>query len=485
MRRIVFWILLIAWIAAVSLAAYWVTVHPGDISLLWLGWRIELPMELALAFLVVFTVAILLLWKLARFFLRTPRQFAQARADRRRRKAYRALTQGMVAVAAGDAAEAQRQARQAGHLLDDPPLTLLLEAQAAQLGGDEQAATRYFRALRDRPEAAFLGLRGLLMQALKSGNDGEALALARQAVQERPQTTWAVATQLDLELKCGDWKEAEAALRRAERLKVVDAAAARRTRAVLLTELARIDSDPDGAIGRLRDAIKLAPDLVPARALLAVALARGGRAREASKVIEQGWAPAPHAELAAAYAQVDPTEEPLARARRFEKLASFNAHHMESHVALAGANLAAGLWGAARAELDKALAQVGGELGAPQRLARLMARLEEAEGVNPAAARRWLIAAASAPSDPAWTCDHCGTITGSWGARCQHCRRFDSLVWRTTTRPAMLSLDTGLPALAAPVQVSSAAASESTGSAPGHAMAVADSAPVDAARRVN
>lgn len=484
MRRILFWIFLILWIVAACYAAYWVVMHPGDLSVDWLGWRFEAPMKKMLIGVLLLVVLSALLWQLARFFMRSPRQFAQARADRRRRKAYRALTQGMVAVAAGDAVEAQRQARLAGHLLDDPPLTLLLEAQAAQLGGDEQAAARYFRAMRDRPEAAFLGLRGLLMQALKSGRDGEALGLARQAVQERPQTSWAVSTLLDLELKSGAWKEAEATLRRAEKLKVLDAAAAKRTRAILLTELARNDSDPDGAIGRLRDAVKLAPDLVPARALLGTMLARSGRAREGSKVIEQGWAAEPHAELAAAYAQIDPAEEPLARVRRFERLASFNPAHLESQLAIAGANLAASLWGAARGELDKALAQAGGELGASQRLARLMAHLEESEGTNPAAARRWLIAAASAPSDPAWTCEHCGTIAVAWSARCGHCHRFDSLEWRATSRPVPPALEGALPttpALAAPV-----AAIRKTETALAESETpVDDSTPVDAARRVN
>src|SRR5262249_57792128 len=100
-----------------------------------------------------------------------PRRCARGGADNRRRKAYRALTQGMVAVAAGDAGEARRQAKLAGTLLNDPPLTLLLAAQAAQLDGDERAAEKYFRAMLDRPETAFLGLRGLLMQSLKAGNN--------------------------------------------------------------------------------------------------------------------------------------------------------------------------------------------------------------------------------------------------------------------------------------------------------------------------
>src|SRR5262249_33972032 len=171
----------------------------------------------------------IVLWSLWRLLTRSPRQFAQARADNRRRKAYRALTQGMVAVAAGDPREARRQAKLAGTLLDGPPLTPPPPAPAAQLDGDERAAEKYFRAMLDRPETAFLGLRGLLMQSLKAGNNSESLKLARQAATERPNTAWAVATLLDLELRSAEWAHALLKLKRAERLKTVDAAAARRT----------------------------------------------------------------------------------------------------------------------------------------------------------------------------------------------------------------------------------------------------------------
>jgi HemY protein len=237
--------------------------------------------------------------------------------------------------------------------------------------------------------------------------------------------------------------------------------------------------------------VKLAPELVPARVLLAATLTRAGRGREAARLIEQGWTASPHAELAAAYAQIDPAEDSLARARRFERLAGLNPTHPESRIALAGANLAAGLWGPARAELDKAVADAGGEAAASQRLARLMAHLEEGEGADPAAARRWLIAAASAPPDPAWTCKTCGTIATAWSARCAHCHQFDTLVWRATPRPAPMALDGGLPAvpaLAAPAASSSPPAPEPTVSVPAGSEGprrAADAAPVDAARLVN
>ena len=93
---------------------------------------------------------------------------------------YRALTQGMVAVAAGDAEEAQKLARKADALLAEPPLTLLLSAQAAQLNGDETARPqRYFTAMLDRAETEFLGLRGLIMQALKRRRRGDGAAPRR------------------------------------------------------------------------------------------------------------------------------------------------------------------------------------------------------------------------------------------------------------------------------------------------------------------
>jgi HemY protein len=490
MRRIVFYLFLAVWLGLICTAAYVLARRPGDVSVVWLDRQIDMPIWFVLVGLIVAMVAVVILWQIVRLVFGTPGRFGRARQDRRRRKAYRALTQGMVAVAAGDATEAQRQAKLAGNLLDDPPLTLLLEAQAAQLGGDEKAATRYFRAMLDRPEAAFLGLRGLLMQALKTGNDAAALGYARQAVTERPKTAWAVSTLLDLELRSAAWPQAEATLKRAEKLKVVEAGAARRIRAVLLTEQART-GDLDAAIARLREAVKLAPELVPARVLLAATLTRAGRGREAARLIEQGWTASPHAELAAAYAQIDPAEDALARARRFERLAGLNPAHPESRIALAGANLAAGLWGPARAELEKALADAGGEAAASQRLARLMAHLEEGEGADPAAARRWLIAAASAPPDPAWTCEKCGTIATAWTARCAHCHQFDSLVWRATPRPAPLALDGGLPAvpaLAAPAAPSNPPAPEPPAPMPAGGEAprpAADAAPVDAARLVN
>jgi HemY protein len=226
---------------------------------------------------------------------------------------------------------------------------------------------------------------------------------------------------------------------------------ARRMQAVILTEWARIGAaDAVPGTGGLadpltaaREAVKRAPDLVPARVLMARLLARNGSEKAAAKTIEQGWAPTPHPALAAAYAALRPAEEPVARVRRFEKLAALNPQHRESHLALAEAALAAALWGEARGHLAKV---AEAERTAPPpgsytaRLCRLMARLEEAESGDPVAVRRWLMLAADASADPAWTCAQCGTATADWQARCGHCGAFDSLAWRAAPRPTAQAL---------------------------------------------
>jgi HemY protein len=184
---------------AVALALY-----PGRIAIDWQGWRIDTSigvLALIIAVLIVLVVVTARFWGTIR---RAPGRFLESRRISRKQRGYKALTQGMVAVAAGDVQEARRAARKADALLDEPPLTMLLSAQAAQLGGEETAARRYFEAMLDHPDTAFLGVRGLLMQAIKAGDKAEALRLAERAYRLRPETEWVVDQLFELNHRDGD-----------------------------------------------------------------------------------------------------------------------------------------------------------------------------------------------------------------------------------------------------------------------------------------
>ncbi len=419
-------------LAAVMAAVAWFADRPGEVTIVWQGWRIDASVGMVvLAVGIVAAVAAALhhLWWRIR---RLPRGWARRRHDLRRRRGYLALTQGMVAVAAGDPDEAQRQARRADVLLSEPPLTMLLSAQAAQLMGDDNAANRYFTAMLERPETAFLGLRGLLMGAMRRGDRKAALDLARRARLLRPRTPWVLTTLFELETTAGELAAAELTLGDAIDNGAFAAAAGRRKRAVLLAEKSRVD-DAAGraaeALAAAKQAVAADPTLVPASARWSRLLAASGRARKAAKVAEAAYALSPHPDLVQAFLGARGETDPVLRYQRVEGLSRSAPDHPESRFALAEAALAARLWGEARRHLPT----LNGHLEA--RHCRLMAQVEEGEHANREAASLWLARAAGggadgAAPDPTWVCGNCGAVAASWTALCGHCGNFDTLAWR-------------------------------------------------------
>ena len=198
---------------AISLAAAWIAEQSGRLSLTWGAYRIDTSVAVLLAAVVGVAIAAALLYQLWLLLVGAPARLKEFGRERRRRRGYLALTQGLVAVAAGDAKEAAKQVKRADVLLGDPTLTLLLSAQAAQLQGDDAAAARFFEAMRRRPETAFLGLRGLLNQDLKRGGAARALLLAREAHRLRPDSPWVGEQLFALETQAGRWTDAAATLR--------------------------------------------------------------------------------------------------------------------------------------------------------------------------------------------------------------------------------------------------------------------------------
>ena len=419
----------LAKVAIVVAVAIWLAERPGHVSVVWQGYVVETSFAMMVLIVAVALGAAAVLYRLFRALWTAPSDIARYSRRRKRERGYRALTRGMVAVAAGDAGTARRMARKADGLLDEPPLTMLLQAQSAQLAGDEDAARRYFTAMLERPETAFLGLRGLLNQALRSGDRVEALALARRAQRIQPDTPWLLATLVDLEARAGDWAAAESTLQQAVQVGAVTPEEGRHRRSALLLERsyeAERRGRDDAADGHARAANDLLPGFVPAAARLARLLVKAGRTRKAMKVVQRAWRQNPHGELADAYREAIGAYDPLARAKQFQKLASYAPNHVESHLAVARAAMDAKLWGEARTHLAKAM-----EIEPSHRVYALLAELERGEHGNDEAAQTWLAQAASAPADPAWTCRACGHPAHAWSGLCESCGAFDTLEWKS------------------------------------------------------
>lgn len=436
-------------VAVVIAAAIWLADRPGTVSVHWLGYSVEAPFWVALLVTLAALGIAALGYRLLRGLIRTPQRLRRHSRARRRERGYRALTQGMVAIAAGDAPTARKMARKADGLLNEPPLTMLLSAQAAQLQGDERAAKQYFEAMLERPETAFLGMRGLLTQAIKSGDRVEALNLARKARGLQPNTPWLLGTLYDLEAQAGDWAAAEGTLQQAIQAGAIPTEEGRRHRAVLLLERsfeAERRGRADSALSHAQAAHDMMPGFVPAAVRLARLQIAADRPKPAAKVVERAWRQSPHPELAEIYRGLVSSYDPLARVRLFQKLVRQAPDSAESHLAVAQAAIEAQLWGEARQHLNRAM-----EIGPSRRTYRLMAELDRSERHDEDAAKDWLAKAADAPEDPVWTCNSCGAVSHNWGGLCGHCGAFDTLTWKAPTVAVPVMEPTDIPpALARP-----------------------------------
>ncbi|HEX3863650.1 MAG TPA: heme biosynthesis HemY N-terminal domain-containing protein [Stellaceae bacterium] len=420
-------------LAIVGGGAVFFSDRPGQVEITWQGWQIDTSVGVLAAGVVAVALLASLVALLLAALRRVPRNLRRRRARLRREAGDRALTRGLVALAAGQAAPARVEAQNAELLIPGHPVALLLAAEAAQRDGDTAQAQRAYAALLERRETEFLGLRGLIGQTLRAGDDDAALRLAERARRVRPDARWLIETLLVLEARAGAWDAARETLAAATRRGALSEDRAQHHHGVLLYEL----SSAAEQRGELRHAARLAakaqrlaPDIAAVayhRARLLLAL---GRRRAATKAIEHAWRTAPHPDLARLYLEVRPLDGPLARAAALPRLAQQNPHAAESHQSIAEVALAAQLWGEARRHLELAAAAAPPGQGPSRQLCLLMARLEESESGNARAAREWVDRAVGAPPDAAYICERCGEATPDWHVLCRRCDGFDTLSWR-------------------------------------------------------
>ena len=436
MLRILSFVVVVGVLVAGSV---WLAERPGAVSVDWLGWRIETSVPVLLFALLLIAGGLTWLFSLFAGLARLPGRWASRRREGRRRKGYLALTDGLAAAAGGDPTKARKLAGRAEKLLADPALTRFLSAQAAQLAGDADGARDHFQAMLERPETAALGLRGLLARALEQGDDAAALDLATRARAINPADGWLAETVFTLLIKAFRWREALDLLADAVRRKAMTPADAAHRKALVLNEQAiraATDEDRRAAIGFARQAVAADPTLTDAAVRLAGLYAEAGRPRRGAAVLEKAWQVQPADPLAQAYGALVPGEDPLQRVRRLEKLVAGRPDDRASHLALAEASLEAKIWGQARKHLLAAAAD-----HPTVRTYRLLARLEQAEYNDQAAAHKWLDQAAGAPPDPAWSCRECAATAARWSLACPQCGRLDSLAWAPPrAAPAQLAI---------------------------------------------
>ena len=422
MHRIILFLVLIALAAA---GAAWVADQTGDVVLSWGGWRVQTSLPVFALALGVTIVAVMLAWSVLRALWRTPGKIRRNRRERRHARGRHAITHGLLAIGHGDASAARAHADIARKHAGSDPLALLLHAQSAQLDGDRAGAQRAFRAMAEREDTRLLGLRGLFIEAQRADDPVSAVMIAEEALKLAPGSTWASHAVLGFRCAKGDWSGALAILDNNLSSGLIDKAAYRRQRGVLLTARALELENVDRDLSRdsVSEAVKLAPTLVPAAVLASKYESEAHQVRRAMRIVEAAWLEHPHPDLADAYAHVKLGDSARQRLVRVETLAAKAPGHIESALAVARAAIDATEYARAREVLAPFIS-------APtQRVAMLMAEIERTEHGDSGRARAWTLRAVRALHDPVWTAD--GYVSDKWRPVSPVTGRLDAFQWQT------------------------------------------------------
>ena len=429
-------------VAALTLGAGYLMESSGGVQITVAGTEFTLgPLQSVIA-AIVLVIAVWLLLKLFSLliavlrFLNGDETAITRYFDRNReRKGFEALSEGMLALASGEGRVAMAKAAKAERYLHKPELTDLITAQAAEMNGDRAKAEQVYKRLVTRNATRFVGVRGIMKQKLAAGDTDTALKLAERAFAIKPKHEEIQDVLLKLQAQKHDWSGARKTLNAKLKTGTLPRDVHKRRDAVLALSEAKDVIDASKTIEAREAAIaanKASPDLIPAAVMAARGYIADGRQKNAVRILKRAWDAQPHPDLAAAFAEIEPTETPAERLRRFRQLTVIKPGHRETRLLMAELNLAAEDFpGARRAMGDLA------ETEPDARVLAIMASIARGEGQPDSVVRGWLARALTAPRGPQWVCDNCNHIHSEWGPVCANCEGFDTLSWRNPPQSDM------------------------------------------------
>ncbi len=356
----------------------------------------------------------------------------------RERRGFRALSEGMMALASGDGREAMAKAQRAERYLARPELTNLLLAQGAEMSGDRKKAEQVYKRLLKDEQTRFVGVHGIMKQKLLDGDKQTALKLAEKAFDLKPQHEETQDILLKLQAEKEDWSGARRTLNAKLKQGKLPRDVHKRREAVLAVSEAQAVMDEDSSMASREAAIeanRLSPDLIPAAVMAADAQIEAGSPRKASRLILKAWSVHPHPDLAGAFARIAPDETPAERLKRFQKLLDKQPEHSETRMLKAELLIAAEDFPEAR----RAMGDLA-ETEPDSRILTIMAAIARGEGADDSEIRAWMARAVAAPRAPSWVCENCHNVQSTWTPVCGNCQSFDTLGWsrppaQSTTSP--------------------------------------------------
>ena len=416
---------------------------PGSVSIALPGHMVDMQLTVLLGAVLALVLVALLTMAAGHWLWHMPDQLRRARREKNRKEGESALAGGLMALARGDALAADEATRLARKKMPHQALPLLMAAQAALLDGRRDDAAANYHAMlggstltADRRQQISLGLEGLYYLA-RAENDSEAAGTyALQVLEVDGKALWALDGLMTLAVQIGDWPAAEKWLRRWGRAGKSRGEIKQRRAVLALAEAQSLlaENDPAAqlaAVKKAEQAATLDARLLPATALAARLLARGGHVRQARKLLKQAWQKTPHAVLAEAWLDCHSDQPAAGRMRAVGRFIGKHSGHEEAAILRARIALAARRF----RQAANLLAPFIDATAPSRRMCLLMADIEDGLERD-IEAHGWREKARRAPGEAGWTGG--GMRLDEWQAICPVTGRLGGVSWAVPQAQAPL-----------------------------------------------
>ena len=363
----------------VAVAAQFLAEDPGYVLISFKGWVVEMTIPILLALLVL----LLVLASLARRIRQAPRMVAERAARASARRTGRRVARGLVALAAGQMARAERLLAKAADRSKAPVLQYLAAARLAHGAGDRERRDHWFslaeKAQPEARDAISLERAELHRQA---GEQAAAMGYLSGILERQPRHLQALRLSIPLHLQREEWSEAA---RRLKALRKHGQAAAADAAKWTVAAYTGLLSDAEDA-RRVQRLLGEVPRELRSGDRLGLAYARALMRHEAHELAEQDirrrlkdeW----NSQLAGAYGELESRDIPAAIRHAESWLAD---HPEDGSLLLALGRLCrrAKLWGKARSYLETGLSFGESRQGWLE-LAELLEELDEKDAADEA-----------------------------------------------------------------------------------------------------
>lgn len=418
-------------IAALTAGAIWVSQREGDVTVDLLGYSLKMQTGVFLIALFFIFILFLFVYRFVRAIFSIPKSVGHIREKDKKTRGFQALTRGLVAVAAGDEKKASQYAKQTRALLPKQNgLPLLLDAQAARMRGDEGVAKLRFQELMRDKDAAFLGVRGLLIASIDQGDLKSALGYAQEAAKLYPKRAWVLKALYDLQIKNEQWRNAENTLVKALKVGAVEIEQFNSDRIALhhiYCQEAKQLGEDKRALKELEKAHKIDQSFVPTVCLLAEEYLKLKKRRKALNIVKKAWILNSHPDLLVLWDALIPVAQKKQEEKRlkwYAELVALCPESAEGQIAAAQASMDADMWGEAKAYL-----MVAERLKPTAKLYRQLAIVEQHTSNSDDSIHECMEKAAMALPDKVWVCEQTGIVYEEWEPIAQPHGSFNTIVW--------------------------------------------------------